>query len=195
MRGFGEKVRRIIPYTRFFFPSSSFLPNNWWKSAGAYQFYSLCQKSVHSGSMSWDDCGRAFPDELCASSFPCWVPTLCLDSSVSQLPLRWVKNVCRFICYLPPAVWHDDWSRLRATTVTRGQNGYLCKSQHRKFTLEKNILPPLLPGIEPVTFQPATGPALSQQSYIPAQPFWELGPTSNCLESRDSCRIWHVRTS
>ena len=26
--------------------------------------------SVHSGSASWDDCGWAFPDELCVSLFP-----------------------------------------------------------------------------------------------------------------------------
>ena len=35
---------------------------------------------------------------------------------------------------------------LRATEVTRGWNGYRNKSQHRKLTLEKKIIPPLLQG-------------------------------------------------
>ena len=42
---------------------------------------------------------------------------------------------------------------LRATAVTRGWNGYRNKSQHRKSTLEKKILPPFLRGFELATFQ------------------------------------------
>ena len=42
---------------------------------------------------------------------------------------------------------------LRATVVTRGWNGYRNKSQHRKSTLEKKILPPYQQGFEPATFQ------------------------------------------
>ena len=38
---------------------------------------------------------------------------------------------------------------LRATAVTRGLNGYRKKSQHRKLTLAKKILPPLLPRRDP----------------------------------------------
>ena len=41
----------------------------------------------------------------------------------------------------------------RATAVTRGLNGYRNKSQHRKLTLEKKILPALFHGFEPATFQ------------------------------------------
>ena len=37
--------------------------------------------------------------------------------------------------------------------VTRGWNGYRNKSQHRKSTLEKKILPPFQQGFEPETFQ------------------------------------------
>ena len=37
----------------------------------------------------------------------------------------------------------NDRDLLRATAVTRGWNGYRNKSQHRKSTLEKKILPPL----------------------------------------------------
>ena len=49
--------------------------------------------------------------------------------------------------------WQNDRSLLRATAVTRGWNGYRNKSQHRKLTLEKKILPPLQQGFEPATFQ------------------------------------------
>ena len=45
------------------------------------------------------------------------------------------------------------WSLLRAAVVTRGWNGYQNKSQHRKLTMEKKILPPLLQGFEPATFR------------------------------------------
>ena len=49
--------------------------------------------------------------------------------------------------------WQNDRGLLRATAVTRGWNGYRNKSQHTKLTLEKKILPPLLQGFEPATFQ------------------------------------------
>ena len=49
--------------------------------------------------------------------------------------------------------WQNDQSLLRATAVTQVWNGYQNKSQHRKSTLEKKILPPLLQGFEPTTFQ------------------------------------------
>ena len=49
--------------------------------------------------------------------------------------------------------WQNDRDLLRATAVTRGWNGYRNQSQHRKSTLEKKILPPLLQGFEPGTFQ------------------------------------------
>ena len=48
--------------------------------------------------------------------------------------------------------WQNDRGLLRATAVTRGWNGYRNKSQHRKLTLEKKILPPLLQGFKPATF-------------------------------------------
>ena len=49
--------------------------------------------------------------------------------------------------------WLNDRDLLRATAVTRGWNGYRNKSRHRKLTLEKKTLPPLLQGFEPTTFQ------------------------------------------
>ena len=49
--------------------------------------------------------------------------------------------------------WQNDRDFLRATVVTRGWNGYRNKSQHRKSTLEKKILPPFQQGFELATFQ------------------------------------------
>ena len=49
--------------------------------------------------------------------------------------------------------WQNDRDLLRATAVTREWNGYRNKSQHRKSTLKKKILPPLQQGFEPATFQ------------------------------------------
>ena len=49
--------------------------------------------------------------------------------------------------------WQNDRGLLRAAAVTRGWNGYRNNSQHRKLTLEKKILPPLLQGFEPATFR------------------------------------------
>ena len=45
--------------------------------------------------------------------------------------------------------WQNDLDLSRATAVTRRWNGYRNKSQHRKLTLEKKILPPLQQGFEP----------------------------------------------
>ena len=49
--------------------------------------------------------------------------------------------------------WRNYRGLLRATAVTRGWNGYRNKSQHRKLTLEKKILPLLLQRFEPATFR------------------------------------------
>ena len=43
--------------------------------------------------------------------------------------------------------------RFRATAASRRWNGYRNKSQHRKLTTEKEILPPFPRGLEPATFR------------------------------------------
>ena len=61
-------------------------------------------------------------------------------------------NACLAVtCYLH--VWQNDRDLLRATAVKWGWNEYRNKSQHRKLALENTILPPLLPGLEPATFE------------------------------------------
>ena len=47
-----------------------------------------------------------------------------------------------------PHFWQNDRDHLRASAVTRGWTGYRNKSQHRKLTPEKKILPPLQQGFE-----------------------------------------------
>ena len=60
--------------------------------------------------------------------------------------------------------WQNDTDLLHAAVVTRWWNGYRSKSRHRKVTLEKKFLPPLLPGLEPETFHSTTelSPLLQQ---------------------------------
>ena len=48
--------------------------------------------------------------------------------------------------------WQNDRDLLRATAVTRGGTDTENKSQHRKLTLQKKILPPLLQLFELATF-------------------------------------------
>ena len=49
--------------------------------------------------------------------------------------------------------WRNDRGLLHATVVTQGWNRYQNKSQHRKLTLEKKILLPLLQRLKPETFR------------------------------------------
>ena len=56
-----------------------------------------------------------------------------------QSHIRRVYACLAVTCHL--RFWQNDRDLLRATAVTRGWNGYRNKSQHRKSTLEKKILP------------------------------------------------------
>ena len=67
-----------------------------------------------------------------------------------QSHIRKVYACLAVTCHL--CFWQNDRGLLRATVVTRGWNGYRNKSQHRKLTLQKKILPPLQQGFEPATF-------------------------------------------
>ena len=60
--------------------------------------------------------------------------------------IRKVHACLAVTCHLH--FWQNDRGLLRATAVTLGWNGYRKKSQHRKLTLEKKILPQLLQGFE-----------------------------------------------
>ena len=60
--------------------------------------------------------------------------------------------------------WQNDRDLLCPTAVTRGWNGYWNKSQHRKLTLEKKILPPLQQGFEPAPFNHESGALTTELS-------------------------------
>ena len=67
------------------------------------------------------------------------------------------SHICKvYVCLAVTChlhLWQNDRDLLRPTAVTRGWSRYQNKSQHRKLTLEENILPPFLQGFKPVTFQ------------------------------------------
>ena len=83
----------------------------------------LGQRWVHSGSASWDDCGRAFPDDLCVGPFCWWVPTLSLNNMVS--PLRFSLDQRLYACLAVAYhlyVWQNERGPLLATTVLKVRN-------------------------------------------------------------------------
>ena len=111
--------------------------------------------SVHSGSASRDDCDRVFPDELrvtlCPGRFPHYEG---LDSDiVSPLRLRWVKAVCVFRCNLPHVLLAELSGSFTCHCGNTGVEQTPNESQHKKLTLEKKILPSLLPGFELASFR------------------------------------------
>ena len=73
------------------------------------------------------------------------------EARFNKIHIRKVYACLAVTCHLH--FWQNDQDFLRATVVTRGWNGYRNKSQHRKSTLEKKILPPFQQGFEPATFQ------------------------------------------
>ena len=108
----------------------------------------LCRpESVHSGSASWDDCGRQLPDELFVSSFSDRFPHVgsrmyaCLGVTGY---LHFWQNDGFFVVVFFVCVCHCGNTRVERTPN---------KSQHTKLTLEEKIIPPLLPGFELATFR------------------------------------------
>ena len=81
--------------------------------------------SVHSGSASWDDCGRMFSDKLCVSLFPDRFPyyacTVAYSAHSNFIGSR-VFACLGITCHLH--FWQNDRGLLRATVVTRGWNGH-----------------------------------------------------------------------
>ena len=155
--------------------------------------------SVHSGLMSWDDCGQMSPDKLSVSLF-LDIPKQCLDSGiVSPLWLCWVNGVCMFRCNLPPALLAEWLGSFKCHCGNMGVEQTLNKSQHTKLTLEKKIFLPLLPGFKPTTFQSQVW--CSNQQAILALLYtctqWQIHMCSYTLTARTlkmgSGMSWRVR--
>ena len=78
--------------------------------------------------------------------------------TIQPIPCHFMQSHIRkvYVCLAVTChmhFWQNDRDLLCATVVTRGWNRYQNKSQHRKSTMEKNILPPLQQGFKPMTFQ------------------------------------------
>ena len=111
----------------------------------------------------------------------CWNTWNCCHlSTSSEYTIQLCTSLrCHFICsrncrmHVCSAVtcqlhfWQNDWDLLCATAVTWGWNGYRNKSQHKKLTQKKNILPPLLPGHKPKSFQSWVHHSTTEPSLIP----------------------------
>ena len=98
----------------------------------------LMPRLVHSGSVSWDDFGRMFPDKLCVS-ISLYVLTLCLDSSiVSPLRLHWVKGVCIYRCNLPSALLAEWPGSFICHCGKTGVEQTQSKSAHKVNSKEEN---------------------------------------------------------
>ena len=86
------------------------------------------------------------------------LPSQCILCTLyNHAPCHFMQSHIRKVhAYLtvtcPLHFWQNGQGLLHATVVTRGWNRYWNKSQHRKLTLEKTILPPLLQGFKPTTF-------------------------------------------
>ena len=105
------------------------------------------------------------------------------EARFNKSHIRKVYACLAVTCHLH--FWQNDRDFLRATVVTRGWNGYRNKSQHRKSTLEKKILPPFQQGFEPATFQSRV--RRSNHWAIA----WERERENLCLMSSDVLR--HIR--
>ena len=135
----GERLIIHSPLRFFFF----------WSADQIVQFHSLCQDQ--STVAQWAETTLA----KCSLTSCLWAHfQIGFQSGIVSPPwLCWVKGVCVFRCNLPPAP-EAEWlgsfmCHCSNTGVERTPN----KSQHTKLTLEKKILPPLLPGFELTTFR------------------------------------------
>ena len=97
-------------------------------------------------------------------------PFTSLQSHFTRSHVRRLHVWLAVTCHLH--FWQHDRGLLRATAVTRGWNGYRNKNQHRKLTLAKRILPPLLPGLDRTRELLITGPSLYPWA-IPALRMYE----------------------
>ena len=91
--------------------------------------------------------------------------------------------------------WQNDRGLLRATAVTRGWNGYRNKSQHRKLTLEKKILPPLQQGFEPATFQSRVRRSTEPNFGMGLSLSLICQPTSEDIKQHNSSRYMRAQSS
>ena len=91
-----------------------------------------------------------------------------MQSHIRRVPVMWLAVTFH------QHFQQNDRDLLRATVVTRGWTKYRDTSQHRKLTLEKKIIPPLLPGLEPATFRSRVQRSTMELSPLPKYMFAQL---------------------
>ena len=121
----------VISFFRVF--SSSFFPNFIYPPK-------WCTYSAGMAGATWNCCCLG---TFCVHHTP-------MHHDFMQSHIHKVHACLAITCHLHFS--QTDQDLLHATAVTQGWNGYQNKSQHRKLTLEKKILLPLLQGFEPTTF-------------------------------------------
>ena len=134
-------------------------------------------------SLQWlSELRRLWPNvpwQVACELFPDRFPHLYLDSGiVSLLWLRLVKGVCVFRCNLPPALLAEWPESFTCHCGNAGMERTPNKSQHTKLTVEKKILPPLLPGFERATFRSRV--RRSNQQASPSPLYVVVAFTVNC---------------
>ena len=82
------------------------------------------------------------------------------------------RHVHVFRCNPPTALWQNDRGLFTCHCGSTGVKRTPIKSQHTKLTLQKKILPPLLPGFELATFRSRV--RRSYQQAIPAPPLGKI---------------------
>ena len=114
------------------------------------------------------------------------------EARFNKIHIRKVYACLAVTCHLH--FWQNDRDFLRATVVTRGWNGYRNKSQHRKSTLEKKILPPFQQGFRTrdlsITSPGALTTELSPPPPPPPPPRLS-GPAHNFFNTLDN---WAIKT-
>ena len=98
-------------------------------------------------------CTQVLPWMAPHETFAVSAQVLCTPCTMPLHAKPHTYGVCVFSCNLPPARLAEWPGSFTCYCGNTGWNGYRNKSQHRKSTLEKKILPPLLQGFEPATFQ------------------------------------------
>ena len=96
-------------------------------------------------------------------------PTIMHQFTVSRFRshVRRVHVCLAVTCHLSAPFWQNGRNLLSATAVIRGWKEYRNKSQYRKLTLEKKILPLFLQGLEPGTFQSRVHSSATEPSSAP----------------------------
>ena len=144
VQGFLENVQLFIPCLHFF--SSFFLSGD---KLAHTNFTLYARNSPQQAEMTVAKCTMT---SCLWARFQ--IDSHGLDSSiVSPFRLGWIKGVWVLRCNLPPALMAESLGSFTCYCGNKEMEQTPNKSQNTKLTLEKKILPPLLPGFELATFE------------------------------------------